>query len=790
MSVFSKPTQVPYWAETGTRTEPLESKKQSGWVFNDIPPSYYENWRAGTVGDWFQWINERFYDGSTIDELKLGIDTLIDGDLSINDNDFVLRTTGVVSQIFWDLSADTRLQYHRDLEELRLIINGLHRQTVSDGYLRQHNGYIWSDKWVRMGPVICIDDANMRSGWEIPSSIGSIYASINVDGSRYILNWNSYSVGNDFYFTKSGDRAFGEYWNNGILGNDDIFSWRISDAVGVQDALITWDKLLSIKLGGSLYVKGGVMLGFNGPVYDYEIKIKDGYFGLTFINPEPRLSFDNGDYIEYVRGSNRYNFSIGTIVESIIGSDGIRVRDGIYVGSVDYAPESRRIYAESHISTQESFITYARSIWFASIEDRIEYKSTDLQYNFLIDGTAEFKFSAISGLKIQDENFRLYLDGTYPMVIFDQVAGQKSTFEYSRGSGIFSWSAAATYMMTLSSSYLYHLTGDIWADGNFVTFGNYVRFGGPTPFYLRLNGSTFEMSLGNVEWTFGQTYMDCKGNYITNANYLAVNDSIRLGDQYFRLSYSPPLMITYYDWANFDYHVFNRSTKLHVWAFGGVSKMQMGATNLTHLGGYIEAATDLVTNSGRVRFGGSTSDDYISFDFFYNALKAYSSGNSFFNASPGKISVNRLPGDYAPNQYYLAKIEGLTGSSESGAISINMRNNAPTTILAGSAVVIQTSSSPVGILRGSNGSKDILGVTIEDIPPSAYGPVAIAGVVPAIAKASATMDAGEFAIAENNGEVGASFLAPGGIGFGLILENGTGDGVRKFMILLNQRSAG
>lgn len=59
---MSKPTSIPGWCTTGTRVEPPVGQKASGWTTNQIPPSTYENWRAGIVGDWITWLDTVTYE--------------------------------------------------------------------------------------------------------------------------------------------------------------------------------------------------------------------------------------------------------------------------------------------------------------------------------------------------------------------------------------------------------------------------------------------------------------------------------------------------------------------------------------------------------------------------------------------------------------------------------------------------------------------------------------------------------------------------------------------------------
>ncbi|NIQ91011.1 MAG: hypothetical protein GWM98_04675 [Nitrospinaceae bacterium] len=68
-ALYSRPAKIPRWADTsGNITEPSEGKKDAGWLYKEIPPSSWENWRTNLIGDWFRWLAERFDDYTTADD--------------------------------------------------------------------------------------------------------------------------------------------------------------------------------------------------------------------------------------------------------------------------------------------------------------------------------------------------------------------------------------------------------------------------------------------------------------------------------------------------------------------------------------------------------------------------------------------------------------------------------------------------------------------------------------------------------------------------------------------------
>ena len=55
---FSRPSQYPDWALTGTRTYPGAPDTNSGWQPNERPPSDWMNFLQGLTGDWIRWLDQ------------------------------------------------------------------------------------------------------------------------------------------------------------------------------------------------------------------------------------------------------------------------------------------------------------------------------------------------------------------------------------------------------------------------------------------------------------------------------------------------------------------------------------------------------------------------------------------------------------------------------------------------------------------------------------------------------------------------------------------------------------
>ncbi len=96
MANFSKPTDVPNWADTGTKVDPGASKSLTGWILNESPPFSFFNFLQNLYGEWLGWIDERFFDGATNDDLTIKPP----GELiaSGGDNDVATFTSGLNGQ--------------------------------------------------------------------------------------------------------------------------------------------------------------------------------------------------------------------------------------------------------------------------------------------------------------------------------------------------------------------------------------------------------------------------------------------------------------------------------------------------------------------------------------------------------------------------------------------------------------------------------------------------------------------------------------------------------------------
>jgi len=170
MASFSKPTRTPIWAATsGNVVEPPLAKKNEGWLFEETPPSSFENDRAKLVGEWFDWLNERIGDGGTADifqildpatsspifqlqasgveiinGLNVGIafgGTVTDDRLNVGDVNFGLALPGSDPSIVFDSGPDD-IFYDRTLNSFNHRINNITEMTLRSTGLNITNGLV------------------------------------------------------------------------------------------------------------------------------------------------------------------------------------------------------------------------------------------------------------------------------------------------------------------------------------------------------------------------------------------------------------------------------------------------------------------------------------------------------------------------------------------------------------------------------------------------------------------------------------------------------------------------
>ena len=83
----TKPTKVARWGtDGGTTVEPASGEKDTGWEIAKKPPARHMNWLQNIGYQWFNWLNERLFDGGSAKDFEIrGVDIVTGTDVDGGD---------------------------------------------------------------------------------------------------------------------------------------------------------------------------------------------------------------------------------------------------------------------------------------------------------------------------------------------------------------------------------------------------------------------------------------------------------------------------------------------------------------------------------------------------------------------------------------------------------------------------------------------------------------------------------------------------------------------------------
>ena len=155
------PGFIPVWNTGGAnRVEPPGVNKTSGWVFEQVPPSSWQNWLSFYTGEWLTWISERFTDG--VDENELSIkDPAGGGARILVDADQVRFPNGIGATVLGDPAAVAAIG-----DSLTLLPTGRIADAFDNSVFLTINN-LFGGQWSfnnTTGEVVRIDDEGLRVG--------------------------------------------------------------------------------------------------------------------------------------------------------------------------------------------------------------------------------------------------------------------------------------------------------------------------------------------------------------------------------------------------------------------------------------------------------------------------------------------------------------------------------------------------------------------------------------------------------------------------------------------------
>jgi hypothetical protein len=130
---------------------------------------------------------------------------------------------------------------------------------------------------------------------------------------------------------------------------------------------------------------GGIHVGTDTQPSDSRVSVGDTskLFGLDWDGTDGALWFDQNDMLRYDRSANDFLFEIDGTTEMLVSTDGLRVLNGVHVGSTTTAPEDNNLTADGDVKATAFVFGIGAS------DDKIEFNDTSNEMSFRIDNGVE-----------------------------------------------------------------------------------------------------------------------------------------------------------------------------------------------------------------------------------------------------------------------------------------------------------------------------------------------------------------------------------------------------------------
>lgn len=289
MATYSKPTLIPRWADDLVNNlEPPEGKKDLGWVFEEVPPSAFENWKAQLIGQWFKWLDERLEDGATDDILQTKMP------LSIHDLDnFVLEVDTDPFIRFKGLGSNTYIKHDQANDEIEFWVNGTEQ--------------------LRLTPTAAIINADLELGDDLTLAGGLRVGFTGTPTDDRI---------------ELGDDAC--YWD--FNSGNPVFYFD-TDGGASGFTFVRGTDLLSVLINGSS---------------EFEINASTINAKTNNFYTEGQIGRDSTDYISWVNNTSMALVVNGQEECRVVGT-GLNIRNGLHVGHISTAPVDNEIKCDGAI---------------------------------------------------------------------------------------------------------------------------------------------------------------------------------------------------------------------------------------------------------------------------------------------------------------------------------------------------------------------------------------------------------------------------------------------------------
>jgi hypothetical protein len=385
-ATYSKPTKVPRWADTSTNiTEPLEGKKDEGWLFEEVPPSSWENWRTNLIGSWMKWFDERFFDGTTKDQLLIKspgsaadalriTDTYVKSELEfrVEGDDLGMEVDGVASRrIYFDAAKQNWLGWNIATSRMELYAAGVLA--------------LWADatQCYINGDIVIGDDLSVPGGLAVGIATPT-FADDVIQLGDSDSRWEFNSGNPQLVFDHAG------------ASPDALSFTRATSKLGFQIAgSEVWNAVAT-----GVEIAKGLNVGFTGTISDDKVCVGDADCNMTQWSTYAALSFASGDAFQYDRTANELSFLIGSSAKFRVVSAGVTLTGGIHAGALTGISGNGRItctdlmQAGTSVRATTDLWTYAGNLYFSNDGgDSVVWDGTNLKFN--LNTVEEMRLSAL-----------------------------------------------------------------------------------------------------------------------------------------------------------------------------------------------------------------------------------------------------------------------------------------------------------------------------------------------------------------------------------------------------------
>jgi hypothetical protein len=343
---------------------------------------------------------------------------------------------------------------------------------------------------------------------------------------------------NKFFFTSGGDDLLtigwdGAWFQDGVVIGSTSATMH-DDDLRLPSGGINAGGTTNVVTGDGLFTRG-LVVGYDGAPEPDQVRVGDSSFRLWFDGTDPIIYFDtagsSNDYLIYDRSENAFSFVIGGTSEATIRADGLRILNGLYVGSLGTAATDNDIKCDGDVYVGAGISANATTDPVAG--DGIFTRGVVVGY----DGAP-----ADNEVRVGDSNFALRFDGTDTFIDFN---GASNYLAYDRSASTFSFVNSGSEKVRIGDDGIRILTGlyvgqlgvaptadEVRMDGACHVGSGVIYFGIASDDYISMSEASNDFNFvldAATEYEFGATSANFHGNSITSAGSIDGTGDLTMG---------------------------------------------------------------------------------------------------------------------------------------------------------------------------------------------------------------------------------------------------------------------